>query len=69
MWLCGDGVTGCHGWVESHPFEAREDGWHVWSHEEPRAVPVRMWHTDRPLYLDDEGYWAFDPPDTQGDNG
>ena len=27
--LCGSGTTGCHGWVHSHPAEAREYGWIV----------------------------------------
>jgi hypothetical protein len=25
--LCGSGVTGCHGWVESNRAEATEQGW------------------------------------------
>lgn len=27
VWLCGSGITGCHGWVESHRTEATELGW------------------------------------------
>jgi len=27
--LCGSGVTGCHGWVHSHPAEAQDNGYIV----------------------------------------
>ena len=27
--LCGSGTTGCHGWVHSHPAEAKLRGWIV----------------------------------------
>lgn len=27
--LCGSGTTGCHGWVESHPEQAIEEGWRI----------------------------------------
>lgn len=37
--LCGDGVRGCHGYVESHRAEAYEKGWLVHSWEDPREVP------------------------------
>lgn len=39
--LCGRGNTdGCHGWVHSHPFEARRLGWIVSRHTDPTPVPV-----------------------------
>jgi hypothetical protein len=30
--LCGDGTSGCHGWVESHPAEAERERWRVRGH-------------------------------------
>lgn len=27
--LCGSGTTGCHGWVESHPDQARTEGFRI----------------------------------------
>ena len=40
--LCGSGVTGCHGWVESHRAVARDKGWLVPLNgiRLPSAVPV-----------------------------
>ena len=38
--LCGSGTTGCHGWVHSHPFEARAMGWIVSRYAVPHETPV-----------------------------
>jgi hypothetical protein len=38
--LCGSGVTGCHGWIESNRTEAYDLGYLVRSGEDPVAVPV-----------------------------
>lgn len=38
--LCGSGTTGCHGWVHSHPHEAREHGWIVSAYQTPTEVAV-----------------------------
>jgi len=40
--LCGSGVSGCHGWVESHREQAIEHGWLVPRRDprHPRDVPV-----------------------------
>lgn len=40
MVLCGSGTTGCHGWIEGHREEAREQGWLVEQWEHPHRVPV-----------------------------
>lgn len=53
--LCGDGVQGCHGWVEANPLLARQQGWHVRSFEEARDVPVKVWYARVPMFLDDAG--------------
>lgn len=42
MLLCGDGTTGCHGFVTEHPAEAREQGWIVFWPTDPATVPVRL---------------------------
>ncbi|MFI7191429.1 HNH endonuclease [Nocardia nova] len=41
VWLCGDGVRGCHGWVTEHPDAAWEEGFHLRSWETPGERPIR----------------------------
>lgn len=68
--LCGDGTRGCHGWVEFNPKDAAVEGFHVWSHEEPAQVPVKLWHTDVYVLLDDlGGYTRVDKSAPTMDNG
>lgn len=58
--LCGSGVTGCHGWVESNRAEATELGWLVSRIGIQRAedIPVPYW--DGLLHrLDDEGGYVI----------
>lgn len=38
--ICGDGVAGCHGWVESHPTVAEQEGFHVRPWNDPGRVAV-----------------------------
>lgn len=52
--LCGDGVRGCHGWVESHRDEAHAAGWSLPWWEDPTAVPVTYWD-GRKYTLSSEG--------------
>jgi hypothetical protein len=40
--LCGDGVAGCHGWVESHREEARRRGLLVAHGVDPGSVAVEL---------------------------
>lgn len=40
--LCGSGVTGCHGWVESHRAEAMSLGLLLRRSEVPVLVPVTL---------------------------
>ena len=40
--LCGSGSTGCHGFVESHRFEAAAAGWVVSRYKDPSAVPAQV---------------------------
>lgn len=61
VWLCGDGVTGCHGWVEANPVAAREEGFHVQPWEEPTEVGVKLWHLDWKCRLDNLGGWMMEP--------
>lgn len=53
--VCGDGVRGCHGWIEDHPAKATEYGWRLGPGEDPRTTPVRLWD-GREVYLGD-GWW------------
>ena len=41
MIACGDGVTGCHGHIESHRTEAYEKGWLVKSYDDPALIEVK----------------------------
>ncbi len=54
--MCGTGTTGCHGWAESHPAQARETGWSIRtiSMDDPEQIPL----TDlrgRVFFLTDDG--------------
>lgn len=51
--LCGSGTTGCHGWVTTHPEEARKNGWSVSRYEDPEKVPVLMvnLHSTQPTWM------------------
>lgn len=54
--LCGSGVTGCHGWVESHREQATTDGWLVSRHG--RVLPMYVALFDavgNRFWLDDYG--------------
>lgn len=56
--LCGDGTTGCHGWVESNRAAALRLGWLLSRHLfqiDPADIPLRW--DDRPdrLYLRHDG--------------
>lgn len=52
---CGSGSNGCHGWVETHPAWAREEGlWLMAGDGEPAEVSVHMrWHETK-------GWWLLD---------
>lgn len=54
--LCGSGTTGCHGWVEMHRTAAREQGWLVSQHADPRYQPID--HEGQLLFLTSEGKTA-----------
>lgn len=41
--LCGDGVRGCHGWLEAHPIDADLMGWRIVHRDpDPALTPVRL---------------------------
>lgn len=40
--LCGSGVTGCHGFIESHRAMAESEGWLVRHGFDPAEVPVTV---------------------------
>lgn len=66
---CGDGTTGCHGYIEAHPSWAREEGlWIFTGDGEPNEISVHMrWMNLRGWYLlDDEGMLAFDGGPMEG---
>lgn len=53
--LCGDGVSGCHGWVETHRGEAVEAGWLVSKLGYLTAADVPVMYPDGLWRLDDGG--------------
>ncbi len=38
--VCGHGTAGCHGWIEHHPNDAAEQGFHVRPWQDPLLIPV-----------------------------
>ncbi|MSZ78271.1 MAG: HNH endonuclease [Actinobacteria bacterium] len=59
--VCGTGVTGCHGMIESQRAIAYERGWLVRTGFAPNEVPVLL-HGARLVYLDDDGRYAEGSP-------
>jgi hypothetical protein len=61
--LCGDGTTGCHGWIEGHPKLAQASGlWLMSGDGEPyaRKVWMRTYNDDKNwVLLDDAGGRAW----------
>lgn len=56
MWLCGDGTTGCHGWVTENPAMAERNGWTIQGTQvQPWESPCRR--RDESVLLDNEGGW------------
>ena len=60
--LCGSATTGCHGWVESHPAEAREQGYRVPAGTDPATWPV-LWHGEEWRVLTDDGWVPLGAPE------
>jgi hypothetical protein len=54
VFLCGDGVRLCHGWVTTHPTDAGVEGFHVAPWRDPLDVPI-LWRGSNWAHLDDEG--------------
>lgn len=61
--LCGSGVTGCHGRVESDRAEAYINGWLVSRYSDPAMTAVLLDNGARWAYLADGGYADNPPPD------
>lgn len=54
--VCGDGVRGCHGWIEQHRTEAEQSGWilpKLNPHIDPETEPILT--ADGWVTLDDTG--------------
>ena len=60
--LCGSGVTGCHGWVESNRFRAKQLRFLIPQGHDPARTPLyrfmRSW--EQPT---DTGWVPVDPPE------
>jgi hypothetical protein len=63
--LCGDGTTGCHGWIEQHRAAALLLGWLLSRHLfdiDPADIPLRWWDRPDRLFLHHDGTAATDLP-------
>jgi hypothetical protein len=67
VWLCGDGVRGCHGWATNYPLSAWLDGYHLKPNEDPTKRPIEHAVFGRVLLLDDGSYTAADRLDAYGE--
>lgn len=49
---CGDGTTGCHGWIESHPEQAKLYGWRLasWDATSTPALICNVHASGRPAW-------------------
>ncbi len=52
--LCGDGTTGCHGWVTANPKDAATTGWYVRQWDDPETVPLTNLYGQRFLFDGDK---------------
>jgi hypothetical protein len=63
--VCGaDNVTGCHGFIESHRAEGRDNGWRIDRNgvaTDPLLIPVLVCHGSRWVYLTADGRYSDDP--------
>lgn len=59
--LCQD----CHGWVESNRTAAREQGWLVSQHADPRYQPID--HEGRLTFLTEDGTAVYTRPQEEND--
>lgn len=59
--LCGDGTTGCHGWVEHNPTAARRGGWAISTWDDPAAEHVDHYLHGR-VWLTADGSWTRQAP-------
>lgn len=61
--LCGSGVTGCHGWVETNRSEAMDTGWIVGRNWRVTATEVAVLHAIHGMvHLTDDGGYTKEPP-------
>lgn len=63
--LCGDGLTGCHGWVHRNIAEARTSGWLLLGTDDPLAEGVLYaseHQSGLTLWLTPDGGHAFALP-------
>lgn len=60
--LCGDGVSGCHGFVTKRRHPAEEMGWRVAQGSDPAEVPVWTARSGWVLLTPDGGYEPCDDP-------
>lgn len=54
--VCGSGVDGCHGYIESCRTESYRAGWLLRADDLPSSEPVLTWWAN--VLLDDEGRWT-----------
>lgn len=59
--ICGDGTTGCHGYIEANPVAAKKRGLWLYHGSHPLLTPAKLtWRGMTGWYLlDDEGSIQF----------
>lgn len=58
--LCGDGVRGCHGYIEQNRAEARRTGFNVPQFvANPESISVAYWDGRTYLLTDDGSRWCL----------
>lgn len=62
---CGSGTTGCHGWAESHPSQAHEEGLSLLRGDDPQEVSAHIrWVNERSWwFLLEDGTVLWDESD------
>jgi hypothetical protein len=65
VYLCGDGVRGCHGLIESRPNDAEKLGFHIRPWGDPEEIPIKRLRSEWVILLPDGGVTDSDGPERE----